>query len=82
MLSWKTEDKSEEVLVTRERHQAALKDARKAVIAASLLLENDEGLDLVACELQTATAALDALVGLSSPEDVLDRIFEKFCIGK
>lgn len=82
MLSWTAEEASEEILVTRERHRAALREATKAVRAGSLLLSAKGGLDLVACELQTATAALDGLVGLSSPEDVLDRIFAKFCIGK
>ena len=82
MLSWSSEAAGEDVLVTRERHQAALREASKATLAGRTLLNNQEGLDLVACELQAATAALDALVGVSSPEDVLDRIFAKFCIGK
>ena len=82
MLAWPEESEGEAVLVTRERHRAALRDASKAALAGKGLLEGKDGLDLVACELQTATAALDALVGISSPEDVLDRIFAKFCIGK
>ncbi len=82
MLAWEAEEPGEAVLVTRERHQAALRESTEAARRAFSLLQNKEGLDLVACELQAATAALDGLVGLSSPEDVLDRIFAKFCIGK
>ncbi|MEO2169880.1 MAG: tRNA uridine-5-carboxymethylaminomethyl(34) synthesis GTPase MnmE [bacterium] len=72
----------EKVVVTRARHHEALTSAGAAAARAGELLSAGGGLDLVACELQAATAELDALVGLSTPEDVLDRIFERFCIGK
>ncbi|MHC5066294.1 MAG: GTPase [Planctomycetota bacterium] len=38
--------------------------------------------ELVALELGAAIAALDPVEGHSSPEDLLDRIFAGFCLGK
>jgi tRNA modification GTPase len=82
MLPAEGEAETETVVVTRARHHDALELAGAAARRAGELLRTGSGLDLVACELQTGTAELDSLVGLSTPEDVLDRIFERFCIGK
>ncbi len=38
--------------------------------------------DLLAVEVQSALDELADLVGLTTPEDVLDAIFSRFCIGK
>ncbi len=38
--------------------------------------------ELIALELQVVLQALDAVHGRSSPEDLLDRIFSRFCLGK
>lgn len=38
--------------------------------------------ELVAADLAEALAALDAVSGRSTPEDLLDRIFAAFCLGK
>ncbi|MGD1002591.1 MAG: tRNA uridine-5-carboxymethylaminomethyl(34) synthesis GTPase MnmE [Candidatus Brocadiia bacterium] len=42
----------------------------------------DQALDLVACDLADALASLSELTGDAVTEDVLDRIFSTFCIGK
>ncbi len=38
--------------------------------------------DLCAVRLETAAAALGEVIGLDAPDEVLNRIFESFCIGK
>ena len=38
--------------------------------------------ELVALELNEATLALGTITGETTPEDVLERIFERFCVGK
>ena len=42
----------------------------------------DQAMDLVACDLADALASLSELTGDAVTEDVLDRIFSTFCIGK
>ncbi|MCA8981909.1 MAG: hypothetical protein KDC14_17900, partial [Planctomycetes bacterium] len=39
-------------------------------------------LELFAENLRAATAELDRISGRTTPEDLLDRIFGQFCIGK
>jgi tRNA modification GTPase len=68
--------------LTRARHRHALQrgleelDAFGAARAAGL-----EGA-VAAVHLRTAVSALEDVIGLVSREDVLDRVFATFCIGK
>jgi tRNA modification GTPase len=64
------------------RHHAALLAAARQLDRALLGLERREPLDLVAEDLRAATDALDAIAGRTAPDDVLDVVFERFCIGK
>jgi tRNA modification GTPase len=69
----------ESVLVTRERHRAALTQTADALRRAVALEGPDE---LIAEELRTGAQALGRLTGRIDVEDVLDVIFRDFCIGK
>jgi tRNA modification GTPase len=74
---------SEPISITRARHHAALVAARRALESIPGHLRNGGGaLDLVSCELQSACTELERLVGMTNAEDVLDRIFRRFCVGK
>lgn len=68
----------EAVLPTRARHAALVAESRAALQAA---LEQTT-LDLGAEELRRAARALGRLTGRLDVEDVLDRLFREFCIGK
>ena len=59
----------------------AAKDALAALESAVTALE-DRTLDCAALDLRAAWEALGAITGESATEDVIDRIFEKFCLGK
>lgn len=74
--------RSEGILVTNARHHEGLLRACASLERGVDLLSSDGELELVAAELQVACAALDELVGRSDVEDVLDRIFSRFCVGK
>jgi tRNA modification GTPase len=45
-------------------------------------LELDRGAELIAEDVRLAARALERLAGQISSEDVLDRVFSSFCIGK
>ena len=70
------------VVVTRERHRAALDAAAEAVRSAARSLDQGASPDLVAVDVMTALERLGEIAGRTSPEDVLDRVFREFCIGK
>ncbi|MFM7297242.1 MAG: tRNA uridine-5-carboxymethylaminomethyl(34) synthesis GTPase MnmE, partial [Planctomycetota bacterium] len=65
-----------------ELHVEALRRSRGSVAEARALLAAQGPLDLVAECLRAALDALDAIAGHTSPEDVLDALFARFCLGK
>jgi tRNA modification GTPase len=71
----------DEVAVSARHHDAL----RRAMESMSQVLESmrqDQALDLVAADLRVAVQAVGEVVGKTSTEDLLDRIFSSFCIGK
>ncbi len=64
------------------RHREALVRVRAALGEAAGGLAAGVALDLIAEALRAALEALDELSGRTTPEDVLDRIFARFCLGK
>lgn len=73
---------TESALVTNVRHQVALERARGAVGDAERALERRLSEEYVASDLREALDALGGIVGATAAEDVINRIFETFCIGK
>ena len=71
-----------EPVVTRARHRSAL-DRALAELEA-FWRARAEGVDAAATatHLRAAVLALDDLIGAVTPEDVLDRVFAAFCVGK
>jgi tRNA modification GTPase len=65
-----------------QRHERALGEAGAELLRARAGLRGSEALELVAEHLRRATDALDQVSGGTTPEDVLDRIFAAFCLGK
>ena len=73
----------EAAIVTRTRHRHALEETAAALdraIAESVMQRPRE--ELIAEELRHASWALGRLTGRVDVEDVLDKIFRDFCIGK
>ena len=71
------------VLVTRERHRAGLAAAHEEL--AEFLLAWESGAlpaPVAAVHLYAARESLSDLIGVVDTEDVLDRVFREFCIGK
>ena len=64
------------------RHKAALSRARDAATRLGQGLETKNTSDLLAIDLQECLGELDAIIGITTTEDVLDVIFEQFCLGK
>ncbi|QIK39016.1 tRNA uridine-5-carboxymethylaminomethyl(34) synthesis GTPase MnmE [Caldichromatium japonicum] len=66
----------------RRRHLDALRRAKGSLLAASEHLAAGQSPELVAEELRAAQQSLGEITGKFSSEDLLDRIFASFCIGK
>ena len=71
-----------EPMLTRERHRHAMAAASDELRAASELMEALGEPVLVAHHVRLAVLALDEVIGVVDIEDVLDRVFSRFCVGK
>lgn len=71
-----------EPALTRARHREALARAQAALAEAREHLLPGGDAVLVAHHVRQATRALDALVGAVDLEEILDRVFAGFCVGK
>ena len=72
----------ESVLVTSARHQEALRRAAEHLGASLVSLERGLPLDFVSIDLRAAYDTLGEITGETASDDLLDKIFSEFCIGK
>ena len=72
----------ESPIVTNARHQDALRRANEGLNYAIESLANAMPPELVAVDLRISLDALGDIVGKTTTEDILDRIFSQFCVGK
>ncbi len=70
-----------DAIITRERQRVALVGVGEALDRAELVLEAGRD-ELAAEDLRLALRALGRITGRVDVEEVLDRIFAQFCIGK
>ncbi len=73
---------AESPIITNARHQDALRRAQEALDDVIASLENGMPPDLVSVDLRISLDALGEIVGKTTTEDILDRIFSQFCVGK
>ena len=69
-------------VLTNVRHYAALSHAAESLRLARQSIGEGRPADLVAVDVQDAIDHVGAITGVVTGDDVLDRIFSEFCIGK
>jgi len=75
-------NQAESAVVTNARHKALLDKAYRSMASVAEMAKGEFSPELAAVELSEAVFNLGLIVGKSVSDDVLDRIFENFCIGK
>ena len=70
------------VMVTNLRHKAALEKGEHALLAAEKALRDGLAPELIGIELQEAKDGMEEIIGAVTNDNILERIFETFCIGK
>ena len=71
-----------EPIVMRARHRSALERALAELDAFHAARQGGVEAAAAATHLRAAVTALDDLIGVVTPDDVLDRVFATFCVGK
>jgi len=69
-------------MVTNARHKELLDKAFNNMLSVSKSIKDALHPELIAVDMKEAVFNLGLIVGRSVSEDILDKIFENFCIGK
>jgi tRNA modification GTPase len=72
----------EHLIVANIRHKIALTQIKDNLSYAKKGMEEGTSFEFIAFEIRSALEALGELVGETTNEEVLNRIFDQFCIGK
>jgi len=78
----KTIDTENTGIITNARQLSCVKNAHQNLQKAKEAMKADSGYDFIAFDIATASAHLEEIIGKVSTDDVLNKIFSEFCIGK
>ena len=82
MFNLKKLETENEFIVTNIRHKDLLHKAKNGLKQAKETVINGLPIDMISINIKTAIGSLGEILGESVSEDVLNKIFEKFCVGK
>jgi len=68
--------------LTNVRHEALVREALAALAAAAESARKNVPHEMLLLDLYNALRPLDAITGATTADDILNRIFSQFCIGK
>ncbi len=68
--------------ITNVRHEALLRESVEALMQAQRAVEFQIPHEMLLIDLYAALRPIDAVTGATSADDILNRIFSTFCIGK
>ena len=71
-----------EVIITSMRHKEALLEAMDSLSMVKQSIEDGMSEDFYSVDLMNAYAALGRIIGEEVGDDLVNEIFEKFCMGK
>lgn len=75
-------DGREFTALSQVRHRDALDRSKRHLQAFLQAFSEETALEFVALDLREALAALGEVTGETTPDDILEQIFSRFCIGK
>jgi len=69
-------------IVPNLRHKIALEKSLELAVSTAKEIRKGTPFELIAIDIQETIDRLGEIIGVSAREDVIDRIFSRFCIGK
>ncbi|MFX0549878.1 tRNA uridine-5-carboxymethylaminomethyl(34) synthesis GTPase MnmE [Hathewaya histolytica] len=79
---FKGEINSEDIFITNNRHKEALIRAKENLESSLNTLDEVFAIDLASIDLKNAWTNLGEITGDTLEEDIIHKIFSKFCLGK
>lgn len=75
-------DVKSDLIINNARHKNLLVKAKKSIDEVLKSIENNMTIDFIEIDLKDAMEQLGLIVGKSVSDDLMDKIFDEFCIGK
>lgn len=79
---FKGEINADDIFITNNRHREALIRAKENLESAVSTLNMNFAIDLASIDLKSAWSNLGEITGDTLEEDIIHKIFSKFCLGK
>lgn len=73
---------NDEIYITNARHKQLLKEAMDSLMLVKTGIENGMSEDFLTIDIMTAYEKLGLIIGEEVEDDLANRIFSKFCMGK
>ena len=73
---------NDEIYITNARHRQALQKADQSLEMVLTSINNQMPEDFFSIDLMSAYDSLGEILGESLGEDLINKIFESFCVGK
>lgn len=73
---------SKDMIITNSRHKEALIRANESCINGLQALKNTSAIDLASIDIRNAWYCLGEITGDTLDENIIDKIFSQFCLGK
>lgn len=77
-----TQNLTEVEFITNQRQQKALEETKNSLINALIAAQNNEIQDLISIDIKSALMYISEVSGEVITDDILNNIFDNFCIGK
>ncbi len=71
-----------EIIITNIRHKELLENTLNSLLEVKISLNNHMPEDFLSIDLMNAYASLGRIIGEEVDDDLMDEIFQKFCLGK
>lgn len=69
-------------MITNSRQLAAVEKSAEAIKRAIQALDDSKGLEFLAFDLREASENLEEIIGKVTSEEIINNIFDRFCVGK
>lgn len=73
---------ADHLIIANIRHKLSLEKVRENLINAVNSIETGLSFEFIAFEIRSALESLGEIIGETTSDEILNRIFEQFCIGK
>lgn len=70
------------IIITQVRHQELLEKAGQSCKDALVMIRQKEALDFIEVDIRNAHESLGEIIGETVKDDVINEVFNRFCLGK